>query len=147
RNAFPNVTLAAYRSRGGCSPFGNHPVEHPVRAYALSALRMPISHIVVVGNHPGAWSQLAQQPATQPQVDLRHQIERNHRGLAEVGVEQVLLDDLHAIGHAGLTCVLVGFSDPLGIDVDAHATRATFRCGDDDAAVAAAEIVDDIVLT
>ena len=51
----------------------------------------------------------------------------------------------HLAGDAVLRGVLVGFLDPLRVDVDADGARAELGRGDDDAAVAAPEVVDHVV--
>ena len=51
----------------------------------------------------------------------RQEIQGDDGGLADIRLEEVALDELHAIGDAHLLRVLVGELDELGIDVDAHA--------------------------
>jgi hypothetical protein len=63
----------------------------------------------------------------------------------EIGLEQILIHEPHAIGDAGLRGVLDRFPDEPWLDLDADAARAVFLCGGDrDAAVARPEVVDDI---
>jgi hypothetical protein len=62
--------------------------------------------------------------------------------LGEVHLEEVTLDELHLVGNAGGAGVLFALGDALGVDIHAHAGRAVLlRGGDDDAPVAATEVV------
>jgi hypothetical protein len=65
----------------------------------------------------------------------------------EVGLEQVLVAELHQAGHAVLFRVLVGFLDALRVDVDAdRADSELLRRRDRDAAVARAKVVEHVAL-
>src|SRR5437016_2222901 len=70
-----------------------------------------------------------------------------HRGLVKVGLEQVLVAELHQAGHAVLFRVLVGLLDALRVDVDAdRAHSELLRRRDRDAPVARAEVVEHVAL-
>ena len=76
-------------------------------------------------------------------------VQRDDRRVREIGREQILGAELNAVAHAGGARVLVGLENPLRVDLDADLRgrgEVTHR-GDDDAAVAGAEIVDDIAGT
>ena len=78
-------------------------------------------------------------------VDVRPQEQRHHGRRREVGLEQVALDEPHAVGDVRALRVLVGFRDALRIDVDADAARTeVLRRRDHDPAVAGAQVVDDV---
>src|SRR2546422_6423560 len=48
------------------------------------------------------YTTLFRSPRHQLHVEIRQQVERHHRGLVEVGLEQVLVAELHQVGHAVL---------------------------------------------
>ena len=89
---------------------------------------------------PRARPHLLEQARAQVEIDQRQEIGRHHVGLAEVGVEQVLHREGRAVADAGLGGVGDGFLDELRVEVDAEGARAALRRGDDDAAVAGAEV-------
>ena len=92
-------------------------------------------------------------PGPQLALQLRHQLliepceqeQRDDGRLADVGLEQVLLNEPDAIADAGLRQVVVRFPDANGIDLDADSARAVL-CGgaNRDAAVARPQVVDDV---
>jgi hypothetical protein len=107
----------------------------------------PVAHVVVVGHDAGPRLELAQELGPQPQVHVGQQVQRDHGRVLDVGLEQVLLEELHAVGDALPGRVRPGFRDPVGIDVDAHAARAEPLGGrDGDPTVARPEVVEDVVL-
>ena len=68
--------------------------------------------------------------------------ERDHGGVANVCDEEILVQKADAIGDVCLTRVLTALGDAHGIDIDADAARPELLGrGDDDAPVAAPEIV------
>ena len=124
---------------------GESDYEHGSTSMVCSGFQSPMSNACDTMRRAGL--ELLQQLRAQLQVERRQQVERHDRRLADVALEQVLMQDLDPVGHAVLRDVLVGFLDALRVDVDADAARAELlRRGDDDAAVAAAEVVDDVVL-
>jgi len=59
-----------------------------------------------------------------------------------------LLDEHHPVGHAGAGGVESGVGDALGVEIDAHAAGAVVqRGGDDDLALAAAQVIHDVAGT
>ena len=104
------------------------------------AVGQPVAHVPVVGDDPGARRQ-RQQARPQLQVDGGQQVHRHHAGAAEVGGEQVLLAELDPLLHAGDARQLAALLHQLRHDLDAEAARAEAAGrGDDDAAVAGAEV-------
>ena len=45
--------------------------------------------------------QIAEELGSQPKVHLGQQKEGDDGGLADVGLEQILLEELHLVGHTG----------------------------------------------
>ena len=90
--------------------------------------------------------QVLEQLGTQFAIDLGQEVEGDERGIAEVGFEEIAEDEFGFVGDAGRLGVLVGLLDALGVDVIPRAARRSeFLNGhDDDASVAAPEIVVDI---
>src|SRR5688572_2182250 len=141
------------RSRcGRCAgPLGAHgpQVERSLApgladAHLDRAVGLPVAEVVHVRHD--ARSRL-QPDKLRPQlhVDVRPQEQRHHRGCREVRLEQVALDELHAVGDVRALRVRVGFGDSLRIDVDPYTPRAEIPCGSDhDPAVAGTEVVDDV---
>ena len=75
-------------------------------------------------------------------------VNRHHGGLAEIGREDVRRDEPDAILHAGPLCCPEAVFDQIRVDLDAHGTAARLPGGlDDDAAVAGAEIVQNVFLS
>src|SRR5262245_20366930 len=89
--------------------------------------------------------ELVPQPRTQLAVVVPLQEKRYHRRVAELRLEEIALHEPHAVSDARRACVLDRVADAVRVDVDADATRAELpRRSDHDAAVAAAEVVDDV---
>src|SRR5262249_45297130 len=78
--------------------------------------------------------------------ELREHVGHHHGGPLEVRhLEGVALTDLDELADPGLLDVRTGLLDADGVDVDADAAGAVFLGGGDhDAAVAAAEVEDDV---
>ena len=77
---------------------------------------------------------------------MRQQVGGDDGGVADVGLERILQLELDEMRDAGGLRVGVGFLDAHGIDVDAQTPRSVFLCrGDQDSAIAAAQIDDEIV--
>src|SRR5450432_2459128 len=105
----------------------------------------PVVHAPTVGDDSGAGLELPEELGPQPQVDGGQQVESDHGGVVNVGIEQIVFFELHQGFDARLAGVFAGFLDKFGIDVDAHSARAVILGGgDDDAPVAAAEVIDDV---
>ena len=100
----------------------------------------PIIHVKIVRHDTGPGFE-REQFGPQQQIHARQQIHCDHGGLAQIGVEQITLMELHAVADAGGRCVFDALLDAHRIQVDAEATRAElFRCGHYDAAVARAQV-------
>ena len=105
--------------------------------------RGPVTHAEVVRDHTGARLQIAKELGSQPKVHLGQQKECDDGGLADFGLEQILLEELHLFGDTGLDGILARLPDSRRVDVDADAADAEpLGGGDDDAAVAGAETTD-----
>ena len=133
------------------APRGDDPVVNGVGSLGTlhldDALGLPVPHVVVVRDDPGAGLQVPQQLGAEPEVHRGQEIQGDHGGLPDVGVEDVALDEAHAVGHASLPRVLVSLPDPPGIDVDARAPGAkSLGGGDDDPAIPGPEVVQHVAL-
>ena len=103
-----------------------------------SGSQSPMSQSWETTRVPGA---SASRRGLQLQVDGRQQVHRHHGGAAEIGGEQVLLAELDPLLHAGGARRCAALGHQLRHDLDAEAAGAEApRRGDDDAAVAGAEI-------
>ena len=77
----------------------------------------------------------------QLQVDLLQQIQGDHGGRCQVGLEQVLLPKLHLVGHARLARIGLALLDQRGVNFDPQAGRLkALGCKNDDASVARTQI-------
>jgi hypothetical protein len=72
-------------------------------------------------------SEFAQGLRPQPRIELRRQKERDHRRVPDIGIEQVLDADRHAVADTGTVVVRPGFLDASGIEVHSHPSRPEFR--------------------
>ena len=98
-----------------------------------------------MGDDAGAGLQLAEQARAQLHIDGLKQIEADHGGLADIDAEQIFLAEVDHVFDPGPAGELHGVGDPQGVDVDADAARVAIAGGgDDDASVAAAEIIQTI---
>ena len=110
-------------------------------------MRLPVAHVERVRDDARARLQLLLQLRNQLQIERRQQVQRDHGRLADVGREQILIEEFHLVADAAALQVLGRFLDALRIDVDADAARAVrLGAGDRNAAVARAEVVDDVAL-
>src|SRR5690349_23996412 len=69
--------------------------------YDLFALGLPIAHIEAVGNDSRAGLELFHQLGLEADVHVGQQIERHHRSVCDVGLEEVVLFECHLVGDAG----------------------------------------------
>src|SRR5262245_1362329 len=92
--------------------------------------------------------ELAQELGAQANVELARDVERHHRGRAEIRLEQIALHEAHAVAYAGplRPAGALGHQPRIDLDADPARTEVAGR-RDDDAAVARSQIVDDIVST
>jgi hypothetical protein len=104
---------------------------------------LPVAHAEGVRHDARARREL-QQLRAQLQVDLVEQEHRDHRRARQVGLEQVLLLEARALGHALALRALPRERDQVGVQLDAHRGRAALRGGDDGTAVAGTEIEHDV---
>ena len=78
----------------------------------------------------------------QPQVQLGQQVQRHDRGGAEVGLEDIAVNDLYLLAEAVRLHVALRQARQLRIVFDADCTGAEVTgCGDRDLAVARTEVV------
>ena len=98
-----------------------------------------------MGDDARAGFQLAQEFGPELFHEIRQDVERYDGGLANVGLEHILLDEFSAIADRFVARVAGGELDQLGIDVDAETVGVKLlRRGDDHPAVAGAEIDDKV---
>ena len=96
---------------------------------------------------PRAGLELGEQARPQLHIEIRQQVERHHRRLAELGAEQILVAELDQLGDAVLLRVLLRLLDALRVDVDADRADAEFLGRHHrNAAVARAEVVEHVAL-
>src|SRR3546814_10161070 len=70
-------------------------------------------------------------------VERGRKEKRDHRSLAEIREQQILVAERHLVGDLRCERVCFGFGDPLRIDVDSHAARAIMPCcGDRNSTIA-----------
>ncbi len=90
--------------------------------------------------------ELAQQLRQKTAVERLEEKERHHRRFADVRLEQVAAHEAHAVLDAGAARLVHRHAQRRGVDLDADAARAELlRRGDDDAPVAAAQVVDHVL--
>ena len=95
-----------------------------------------------MGDDAGAALELALQLRAHREVHLGREKEHDHCCVANVCHEEIFVQKPDAIDDVCLTRVLPAFGDAQGIDIDTDAARAELaRRGDDDAPVAAPEVV------
>src|ERR1019366_2457209 len=143
RGTMPQVLLFAEFLLGF---LGDGPEVYDPPVYIHFLVGLPLAHVELVGDNAGTHFQVLEKLRAKLEVDVRQEVERHDGGIVEVGIEQVLLDEPHAVGDAGLACILLGFFDSVGVDVDACAAGDAELLGghDHDAAVTAAEVVQDV---
>src|SRR6266702_4630356 len=109
----------------------------------LLRLGTPNPHVVIVRDHARARLQLGEYLGAQRHVDVGQEIQRQNVSLVKVGLEQVLLQEFHAIGDADATRFVVRAPHQARVELDAETPRAVLpRRRDHDAPVARAEIDD-----
>jgi len=75
-------------------------------------------------------------------------VQRHHRGLAEILRENVRHDEADAVLDSGPHRCLPAFVHEIGVELDAHGPAARLPGGlDDDAPVAGAQVVQDVVFS
>src|SRR5262245_14234160 len=78
-----------------------------------------LAHVEGMRDDAGPWLDVVVQLWQQLEVERGQQIQRDDRRLADVGGEEILVEELHAIADAGALEILGRFLDALRIDVDA----------------------------
>ena len=108
---------------------------------------LPATHFEFERNHAGAGLELALELGPQRVVGFSHQVQRDDVGLAEVDVEHVAGDDLHLVLQTLAFGLLASEFDEAFGDLDADGACAEILgCGEHDAAVAAAEVVQEFAV-
>lgn len=142
---FPFAFRPAPRPRGVC---GDDPEIDLLLAEGRYGIRLPFAHVETVGCDPRARLEFPKQPRAEFEIDVAPHVDRHHGGLPEIGREDVRHDESDAVLHAGLLRCPEAVIDQIGVDLDAYGAAARLPGGlDDDAAVAGAEIVEDVVLS
>src|SRR5690606_11766463 len=96
-------------------------------------------------NDPSTRPQLFEKFGPQLNIDALEQIHGNHRGLADVGLEEVIFYKIDQVLDARIRGKLHGVGNTQGVYLDAHALRAELPSGlNEDAAFARTEVVEDI---
>lgn len=112
----------------------------------VDTVRFPIAEAVeLIGDDAGAGFEVAQELWLELSHDGGVEVHEDDGGGAEVGFEEILLDEFDAAGEAGLLGGGAGLEYAVAFDFDADAARAEVFGGvDEHAAVAGAEVVDGI---
>jgi hypothetical protein len=61
----------------------------------------PVGDAVAVGHNTRTGPEFAQELWSQPRIQLRRQKERDHRSVPDIGIEQVLDAERHAVADTG----------------------------------------------
>src|SRR5579884_239516 len=127
--------------------FRNNPEIQSPAIHLDRFIRFPVAHIEAVGDDAGPGLQLRKQPGFELLVDAWKQVQSDNSGWLDFGGEKVALYEPDLVLDAGFLSVLVRFFDALGIYIHAGGcSPELFRRHDDNAAIAAAEIVHHIAL-
>src|SRR5262245_15438285 len=114
--------------------------------HLLDLLRLHPAHVERVRHDPRAVLHLLEL-RDQLHIEFGQEVESDHVGLREVEREDVLLLDLDEVPHLARLDILLRLLDALRVNVEAGRLAAKFLGGSHhDAAIAAAEVVDDILL-
>ena len=95
-------------------------VTGPADRERIGPLGHPVADAVAVGHDPRAGFELARELRPQPGIHLRREEERDHCGGLDIGSEDVLDAECHAVGDTGPDGVGLGFADALGVEVHAY---------------------------
>src|SRR5690606_23089845 len=99
-----------------------------------------------VRHDAGPAAELLRQEWPQLHVRGRQQVERDHRRVRHVDLHRVLDEEPDAVLYAGRLRIGFRLHDEARVDVHADAAGAELqRRGNDNAAVTASEVVDDVV--
>ena len=92
-----------------------------------------------------AGGQLGEKLGAETTIEVGAEVERHDGRAAKVRLEDVLLDEAHAVAESEATGGRVALGDQRGVDLHAHTSRAVVSGrSDDDAAIARAEVVNDV---
>src|SRR2546421_9411824 len=114
------------------------------RLYRLLHVGLPVAHRERVRRDARAGLE-AEQLWPELQVDVRQQEHGDDGRLREIGLEEIGLHELHAVGDARRARVVPGELDHVRVVLDAHRPRAALRRGDHGAPVARAEVDDEVL--
>ena len=144
------VIARAGRQRRCQAPVAGDARRHDVQIVILGDVRFavgfPLGEAVVVRDDPRAGLQLREELGLELVHERRQEIHRDDARLADVGREDVAFTKRDAIGNAFAARQLAALRNELAVDLDADAARAPVAGGgDDDASIARAQVVDDVV--
>ena len=143
---FQREGVRAVREAPGAGHACRHdPQEHLARADAVALVGFPVAHPEHVRGDARAGLERKQLRA-QLDIQRREQIQRDDRGVAQVGLEEVGLAERDAVGHPLTARLLAAGEHEVGAVLDAAGARAPqLGRGDGNAPVARAEIDHEIV--
>ncbi len=119
-------------------------VVHVVRD-RHGAVRLPLPHVEVVGDDPRTRPQLTEELGAEPEVEVLEEVERDDRRRAQVGLEEVALDEADPVVDAGPARVPPRDPDQGVLELDADPVGSVSgRRHDRDAAVARAQVVEGV---
>src|SRR5262249_59928196 len=96
----------------------------PAAPNAHGLLRLPVAHVVPMGDDASAALELALQLRPHRKVQLGREEERHYGGVGKVCREEIFVEEPDAIDDIRLTRVLPAFDDARRIDIDTDAARA-----------------------
>src|SRR6266849_5567992 len=125
----------------------NRPEIECARSCLHRSLRRPgVAEPIAVGDDARSGRELAKQLRQKAAVERLEEEQRHHRGFADIGLEQVAAHEAHAVFDTGAARVVDRHAQRHGVDLDADAACSeVLRRGDDDAPVAAAQVVDHVL--
>src|SRR5262245_34969798 len=98
------------------------------------AVRYPVQETEIVGDNTRTGPEMSEQPGLELFDEIWQQVERDHGGITNFGIERVALAKGHSVRYTGLARVLDAFGDKQRVDIDPESARAVVaRGGDDDA--------------
>src|SRR5262249_8730028 len=112
------------------------------RLYFRGFLFAPSGDGIVKRHYAGAFGELAGEARTEVAIDLRQQIQRHNRGVAQIASEKVLRPKADALAEAVFANFLFGMTAEFFVHLDSHGARPKLLRGHDgDSTVAGAEVV------
>src|SRR2546429_7159848 len=127
--------------------FWNGADKERARTRLHRPLRRPgVPEPVAVRDDARSGRELAQQLRQQAPVERFEEEQSHHRGFADIRLEQVAAHEAYAVLDPAAARAVHRHAQRHRVDLDADAARAEVpRRGDDDAAVAAAQVVDHVL--